>query len=401
MCTYYIGKVYSVGDGLCYEGQIKNQFNSKYHFVLDCGNKTPTCRTKWNGKLSQTECDNRLDEITDEIALNESHINLFILTHFHYDHYSGYKKLFKKTKIDTIIMPYLYPEERLCLIVNNENDDDTFLANPYSEILNQARENNDNVKLILIRGNDNGEYYQKDMPYDDNPWGKMHEDIENILELEDLDLSSVSVIRATSTGNDIYNAFWKFKLFNYEVDESKLIQLRKFVGKLTAQDLYNLIRNSKAKIKAQYDMIAKYLSDDLNNTSIIIYHAPIKVCGKCGTIITGDIDLNFNLASILKYYNNELKSVGLFSLPHHGSYNNWNKNLIDNGNLDNVVCFASTHNYYTSRLTGVMMSDLRIHNISVLVVDENRISEFIHYFLYDDCVHYIDKMGSETFICIS
>ncbi len=68
--------------------------------------------------------------------------------------------------------------------------------------------------------------------------------------------------------------------------------------------------------------------------------------------------------------------MSLFSIPHHGSDRNWNDAFIKGGELDNSVGFTFTHNYYANRLTTKMMSDFRCQNISVLVVDENRFSEF-------------------------
>lgn len=95
----------------------------------------------------------------------------------------------------------------------------------------------------------------------------------------------------------------------------------------------------------------------------------------------------------MSYYSNEMKKVGVFSIPHHGSDDNWTKTFIDNGDLDNTICFASTHNYYKNRLTSIMMSDLRCHNISTLVVDENRFSEF------EQFISIYNKFSREHIIC--
>lgn len=43
MCILFKGKVYSVGDGFCYEGLIKE---NSYHFVIDCGSKPATHKKK-------------------------------------------------------------------------------------------------------------------------------------------------------------------------------------------------------------------------------------------------------------------------------------------------------------------------------------------------------------------
>lgn len=380
MDIIFSGNVYSVGDGFCYEGRILN----KYHFVIDCGSEVPRNRKQRKGKLSDRNgCSMRIKKITDEIAGYDEHIDLFILTHFHEDHYNGYKELFAKTKIDRVIIPYLYPEERLCLIVNSDMSDDNveFLINPYATILNLCRENNPDAELILVRGNDNNQDYrdQNDPFFVENTrWGEGHEDTVDIIETENIEQSHVQVIRTLSSGTRIRGLDWMFKLFNLEVEQEKLDDLRKFAGKLSAQSLNSLIKTSKSDLKKKYDIIAQYLYKDLNNTSIVTYYAPIiNVQPRCGTLMTGDIDLNHGIADeIIKYFQNELDRIAVFSIPHHGSSKNWNSKFISHGKLDNTICFAVTHNYYDNRLTCKMMSDLRCHNICVLVVDENRFSEF-------------------------
>ena len=135
-----------------------------------------------------------------------------------------------------------------------------------------------------------------------------------------------------------------------------------FCNLVTANNLYKNID----KLKKQYSKIGKKLFNNFNNTSIVTYHAPIQSYYKCGTLITGDIDLNHDIANlILKYFKAEIDKVGLFSIPHHGSDANWNEAFIKNGELDSSVGFAYTHNYYTNRLTTKMMSDFRCRNIAV------------------------------------
>ena len=397
MYTKFRSKIYSVGDGFCYEGIIKSENKDDYHFIVDCGSCAPKKRGQKKGKLiNKKECDDRLNEITDEVAHNNSHINLFILTHLHEDHLNGYEILFNKTQIDTIIMPYIYPEERLCLMIDDDvkDDDYVFLSRPYSEVLRLAREYNPEVRLVLIRGNnDSLDQVTINVPdSNNNVWGEGYADSENILEIEGLENSYVEIVSVNSKGINISDFLWFFKLFNLEADENDVNNLKTIIGKLDAKKLYNIVIDpiALANTKNKYKNIAKYYRNDINNTSIVIYHSPIDCHSRCGSLLTGDIVLKrHNIASeILNYYKNEIEKVGFFSIPHHGSDDNWTKTFIDNGCLDNSVCFASTHNYYSNRMTATMMSDLRCHNISTLVVDENRFSE-IEQVICDLCYHHI------------
>lgn len=386
MLMDFTGKVYSVGDGLCYEGCWRSERGSRYHMVIDCGNRIPTCRKKWKGKLStQMECDIRLQEVTDEIADNGQCLDLFILTHLHTDHYSGYRYLFRKTSIETIIMPYLYPEERLCLIIANGlgEGEQRFMARPYSEILQQAQERNPNVRLILVRGNESHSEQNQDANNVNlersTIWGQRHAEQEEILEAENLSGTRVEVVSTVPEGINVVGIEWIFKLYNLEADRNEIDVLRRVVGKLDARRLHDIITDPHKlrNVRNIYTKIAGSYGNDINNTSIVIYHAPYDCPGRSGSWIMGDIDLRrYNITcEILKFFEREVRKIGLFSIPHHGSDDSWNELLIGHGNLDSTVCFASTHNYYSGRLTSVMMSDLRRHNICVMVVDENRFSE--------------------------
>lgn len=406
MYSCFEGKAYSVGNGFCYEGQIKGEMGEEnYHFVIDCGSTT-TKKKKTKQLTTAKECMQRLEDITKEIADNGKKVDLFVLSHFHRDHYNGYEKLFDKTEIGTIIMPYLYPMERLYIIMNSDMNDEEalFYADPYKVLLEAARKNNPEVKLVLFRGNREGdeeqssEYGKEDSLAGDNfindLWGEEFEDSGNIYSIEGLDARSTKIVKATSSGVRILNRTWMFKFFNAEVDKTLIDVLKKNLGEIDAETLRDKISKEKSKVKGEYEKISAGLHKDLNNTSIVVYHGPCscrkwwcrEYCGlegrasffqkKYGSLLTGDIDLNYYATDILNYFDKEIRNVGLFSIPHHGSSKNWNVKFIENGDLDNTVCFSTSYNYYPNRLVPAMLSDLRSHNIQVLVVDENRFNEF-------------------------
>ena len=199
MNSMFMGNAYSVGDGFCYEGTIQNNQGNDYHFVIDCGSEVPKHKAQRQGQLSnKVECSIRLSKITDQIARHDKYIDLFILTHFHEDHYNGYKELFQKTRIDKVIMPYLYPEEKLCVMINDDmdmdGDDVEFLVNPYAAVLNLLREISPEAELIIVRGNGNNQddRNQNETLFIENiGWGEEHEDTAEILETENIEQSQV------------------------------------------------------------------------------------------------------------------------------------------------------------------------------------------------------------------
>lgn len=140
-------------------------------------------------------------------------------------------------------------------------------------------------------------------------------------------------------------------------------------------------KNKWSALREEYEKILEDLGDDFNNTSVVVYHGPVEAGDRSGTLITGDISLRkgFAILQMKKHFKSELKYIGVFSVPHHGSKYNWGGELLKDGEFDRAVSFASTHNYYANRMNGTMMSDFRIHNIFSLVVDERRESELLQY----------------------
>ena len=379
----FIGKNYSVGDGFCYEGLVYSN-KKKYHFVIDCGSKIPSKIPKLKKFFhNKNDCDSRLIEISKEIR-GKGQLDLFVLTHLHEDHYNGIQFLFENNIPKTVIMPYLYPEERLFLILNTPpSDSDTlaFLANPYGTVSDLTEGKSE---VILLRNEDEtGEKANLDYDYtqEEGPWGRNHKDSENIRRLEEFSINSnVKVI--TTLNRPTVRSGWCFKFFNLKIDDTYLKIIRSLYPTMTASKLLTIVQDrvQLANLKRRYKLLSQALHNDINNTSIVVFHAPYTNKGKLGTLITGDINLHYGYADkILSYFTEELHRIGMFSLPHHGSKDSWSAKFIEQGCFDDSVCVTSTHNYYPNRLDAKMMSDLRTHNILPVVVDENRFSEYVQY----------------------
>lgn len=404
MFNRFVGHVYSVGDGFCNEGIIIDG-EERYHFVIDCGSQPPK-KKKCDILSTKQECDDRLDYISDNIVRNCEHLNLFILSHLHNDHYNGIQKLFKKSMPDTIIMPYLYPEERLCLALGDSgnNSADDFILNPYSTILDMIRESGKDTKLILVRGN------SQQIEGENNYWGNSHREQDNIKRIENIISEAVDVVSALTHGTIPFKSSYQFKLFNLENDGVKLQNLRDKVkqefGKeaMTAKDLCDLLKTKKklAEIRKRYADLAMTYGSDINNTSIVVYGGvPEYVRKRNGFLITGDISFKKGYAKkILDFFADEIDNVAIFSIPHHGSDGNWDDEFIEDNSLDHTICFVTTHNFYSNRLQPNMMSSLRSHNIETLVVDELWESSLkIH--IINRCGYYVVKKRGHGSVVLS
>jgi metal-dependent hydrolase (beta-lactamase superfamily II) len=147
----YQQKFHSVGQGLFYSSSLRLNNNLSANVVFDCGSENTELINK------------RIDEFNN---YNKTNINVLIISHLHYDHVSGLDHLLKSKKINTVILPYLSPEERLLLeIYNNLKRPEwyfEFLSNPYTYL-----SNNESIeKVIIINGDDKDSDEPQNLPDD-------------------------------------------------------------------------------------------------------------------------------------------------------------------------------------------------------------------------------------------
>ena len=128
---------------------------------------------------------------------------------------------------------------------------------------------------------------------------------------------------------------WVFRFFNCKVKDSKLNQFERCVRRTTrTTSLINIIR-SKPKLR-QLKKCYGILQKDFNDTSIVVYHAPIMhkqgrtpLPNRIGHLLTGDINLNQKWKEIRRHFGNVLSRVSLCLVPHHGAKGNWNKAVLN------------------------------------------------------------------------
>lgn len=373
-----ICKIHSVGDGFCYSGKIYPNSHHPYTFMIDCGNMPPgsTCIAPVSTKCrNNSACKLRLEDVIDHMEHVDC-LDLFILTHLHKDHFSGISYLFKKYPPKKVVLPYLYPVERLKLILQADFTDIEsmmFLADPYGQLISYLKEaNTEEVEINLIRGNPNNKAEMM-----------VNEEIDIYIN-ENIEGSNTYKVLINQYSNNIYyvNDYWYFKFFNLEGNSKELLLLKEQIPNLDAQELKKIVTDPSLlkNYQKKYKYIMNSYGWDLNNSSLVIYHGSTTKLNtyKSGTLITGDINLKRRKpksvsCSIRQFFSNEWSCIGMFSLPHHGSKDNWNKDIIKN--LGDSICFASTHSYYLNRVEPKMMSDLRCSNIQTWIVDENKATE--------------------------
>lgn len=345
----------NVGQGLFHFGSI-NEFN----YVYDCGG-------------SNTYIQNALKEYYP--SNKSKKINLLIISHFHDDHVNGLDYLFYRMKIevDTVVLPYVTREERLFLSFKQGYTNIELLIDPVLYFLER------NVKrVILIKGDEEGDYYDIDDLPSPNP------NLENA-QLEELNFSSMKrdkeleeQIKGEFSSKKNYgqlfvyhhcqlallNDFWLFRFFNLRRNKREIQVFKDFLYKSKIilkknNNIKEILRDERKRniIKAGYDL----LKGNFNNTSLCCLHSPLEFTNNVffitkinrldnslyigeeyfekaevdypvGHMLTGDLSLNkiSNYNEFKKHYKGFFDKIGIFLLPHHGASRNWNDKVFDN-----------------------------------------------------------------------
>lgn len=350
-----------VGQGLFYSGVIK-----KYNFVYDCG--TNSHKRYLENAISSYQC-NKLD--------------MLIISHFHKDHICGIKELFDKTGgAKNVIMPYLHPEEKYLLLANYvskykldqnalENDEYVkFLQDPEAWFPNSVERiiyivsDSDKKKETQERANSNTD---EQFSWTENP--------------------HIEAGRIYRQNHDVIltSSYWYFKFYcNKSLITAQIIrdelQSLGIVIRDNEKGAFNIVFDELKKANDVY----KHLFKNQNSTTLVCYHGPkippvnntIELetmlfnnsvtdylsldkwlfhcvknnchysstrciifdgdmfwpgCRKdckwvplaLGQMLTGDAELGKK--EYEEHFKNELESVGIMLIPHHGSISNWRR----------------------------------------------------------------------------
>jgi len=371
-------KFHPVGFGLFSSGSIEN-----FKYVYDCG------QLRSNRRVNKC--------ITNEFDHN-TELNLIVISHLHQDHINGIKKLLETIKsVDTIVLPYISPLERLLLLIsywktNGKNPSKWYwdlIIDPINTLL-KGNLGDKISKLVFIYGNSDN------LPeFDNNPGSEkfvideLRMNLDDLRDVNELDLSDINQLENGDFEGKVkfkYNGrlflrsnkspIWQFILFYPKTSViiekyfDKIKQLFKINGndKISKQDIISILNNINL---SQLNKEIKISGSDINNTSLMLYHSNLFrnfgfvtynyfIINKVevnyslyvekliepinrimielsshpnGIFYTGDVNLKMKYQEIKKYFGFWLYKTLLLQVPHHGSKHNWSSKIIKDSEI--------------------------------------------------------------------
>lgn len=350
MMNYF--RFHPIGQGLFYTGSL---YNGRFNFVYDCGTST-------DQKYIRREIDAYLDLLNDQNDNKQPNINLVVISHLHYDHYSGLKYLLEKRRVNSIRLPY-FPHDSNLLNLTLYYDMMVRSGIGYTECKEQA-------ELITTLYGFNADYSKR---YD------FH--LPENISIEPETTTFVNGIKYTTdttgvTNNNIRDVdlFWRFIFINKLLEDALINaseKLKNWFEKTTGTK-YNdtsfvnyieKLSSSDKKFltikKIYYDVFGK--NYDLNLTSTVMIHFPLFSarsqlshfarnimtsrnsllrdisCYNCellftdhykntASLLSGDAMFDDEIADTIRNLLGSLDTVDDFliiQVPHHGSKKNW------------------------------------------------------------------------------
>ncbi|MBR3209664.1 MAG: MBL fold metallo-hydrolase [Bacilli bacterium] len=375
-------KVHNVGQGFFYSGTISS-FEREFHFVYDCGSE--------NTKYVEAAVENYLDEFSPK------QIDMLVISHFDLDHVSGIHKLISDERIvavDKIFIPYYTKtkeQKKFSLLLL-----DMLMAIHFTDYTQKIK------KIILVPDYSEekkvisfNERTKQEISYVDNG------EIKNIDNEIKKNISQDTLIKCTELPEKtdlIYNAEWVFDFFNLGIDDSVISvfnsEIEEYLKQEKVDNLIDLFAsgNNKKHTKAIKDLYTSVFSgkglpgnDCCNNTSLCLFHGPISenyplykdkyidpssyfnnhMCVRTsyiteedgqtktipsyynwaarGNLLTGDIDLknNGHMVQFDNHFAIRKGDIKYLFLPHHGSKNNWNDELLEYSSGTGIHCVTS------------------------------------------------------------
>lgn len=366
-----------------------------------------------------------------ETEIEDSRINLLIISHLHDDHINGLDILLSNIKyIDNIILPYLTDVEKICLLFENKYAYSSQKHNGLIEmIINPSKYFYDKKievgRIIFLEHGDSnikeGDLLKQINLLDDDINEQLSK-ISNTNEIHDVRKNDINVFYCNDDIEFSVSFKWIYKFYIKSsseileaIDTFHLILQNNNIEE--DKDLRKILQN-----KTQFKILKnayKSINKDLNYTSLSVYHGPIddiyqinlkyndrnifdwctlhklfmECCDKyydklkSATLLLGDSMLLYNESKkntvenspayeLIKHFSDNkddnipyLNNMLMCTAPHHGSDRSWDGKLLHYTDSDIWIITAGIKNKY-KHPDAKVINDIILSNKICLRVDE-------------------------------
>lgn len=323
---------HNVGQGLFYSGEIND-----FRFAYDCGSTRRSHLSYIVSKFKKNFTSAKMD--------------LLVLSHLHDDHIAGLNGLLKRPQIsiDLAVLPYLSPIERLIVASTKISlprwfyefwaDPVQFLIEngvkrvmllggsepfvPKHDFTSEMRMENETERLDLHEMFDD-DNLRREIMEKDKQWKKFLEQGSLLVKGHDGFMFS-----------RVPHGVWVFRFFNCRVKDSNLRKFERCAKPIAGSISLTKIIKNRSKLR-QLKKCYNLLHKDFNDTSILLYHAPVlhrhrgfsHPSNYNGHLLIGDVNLSQKLTEICRHFGFMLPKLSFCNVPHHGAKRNWNKAVL-------------------------------------------------------------------------
>lgn len=370
-----IRTIHPVGQGAFYSETFHRPgLKGDKHIVYDCG------------VLPKSS---RLEEEIGNFLQKDSTIDVLFISHFHADHVNGLKLLAERYKIKNIVLPQIDDYDWFYILENYLTT-----GNADVNIISDVRVSIGDAKIIQVA-----------------PIG---ENNDRVVSEESIPLDSFkgSIINGLSplVINNQDHALWHFIVVN-PLQTSDLEALRNAIEnidhdgrKVAIDDLHNpdILSAIRADLQAVYSKVFKggneysmCMLSELVDRKAYVTHSRFNkwncLCMDClgdryynnrdGGLYCGDADFLHcdTLTCLKKRLSGRENYVGMLQLPHHGSKENFNIELLDwcGSTIVTFACYGSPNRYNHPSSNVMGLAGTYCHAVSVTQHKSNVLTERI------------------------
>lgn len=385
---------WAVGQGFFHSGKVWGLGSDVLH-VYDCGS------------LNDAALEREIDLFFER---HGKHVDLLFVSHYHYDHVSGFPKLLTEATVDTVIIPVIAPIERLVALVATmpANADDSWAVDFAADPVQALRDLNPKIQVIQVEPSEE-DPGDEDVPEDDStdfPEPELgtdgSEDLEPPSNVQ-LRTGPTSALEGTDSGG-VTVAVWEWKAYTTKFAQQREAALLQHLaaqlgvdeGVITAAlattaSFRQFVQQHHAAICAAFDQTFA----DVNLSSLLLYSGPAvsrKFRGRPfrtrsvfrdgkeigawnvlpGWLGTGDQKMGIRrCGEVAAEFSGYLSKVGVLTLPHHGAKSSYHPSLMTLFPDEKPTCVvsAAVHSQYGHPYREVLM-DVAAQGGSIVLVNE-------------------------------